>query len=302
MPNIGIIGAENSHTVAIAKTINIDQLVSGFSVTHVWGETPDDAKDAQERGLIPNIVEEPEDLIGEVDAAIVDHRHPKYHLPAVRPLLEAKIPLFVDKPFCYRLDEGKEFLARARELNVPVCSFSVLPKQASFAQLQEDVRELGRIISVVSTGPCDIDSEYGGVFFYGIHQVDMVVRLLDQDITHVQLNRGRQNHTATVYSASGAISTMNLVGEGRVGFHVSVIGEKGRTDRVIGYDENTYLTGVLDFCRMFSTGETDETDSSMLTPVAVLEALEKSQESEEKCEVRKLSRRSGIPAANATIR
>ena len=285
MPNIGIIGAENSHTVAIAKTINIDRLVSGFSVTHVWGETPDDAKDAQDRGLIPNIVEEPEDLIGQVDAAIVDHRHPKYHLPAVRPLLEAKIPLFVDKPFCYRLDEGKEFLARARELDVPVCSFSVLPKQASFAQLQEDVRELGRIISVVSTGPCDIDSEYGGVFFYGIHQVDMVVRLLDWDITHVQLNRGKQNHTATLYSASGAISTMNLVGEGRVDFHVSVIGEKGRADRVIGYDENTYLTGVLDFCRMFSTGETDETDGSMLTPVAVLEALEKSQASGEKVEV-----------------
>ena len=285
MPNIGIIGAENSHTVAIAKTINIDKLVSGFSVTHVWGETPGDAKDAQERGLIPNIVQEPEDLIGQVDAAIVDHRHPKYHLPAVRPLLEAKIPLFVDKPFCYRLDEGKEFLARARELDVPVCSFSVLPKQASFAQLQEDVRELGRIISVVSTGPCDIDSEYGGVFFYGIHQVDMVVRLLDQDIAHVQLNRGKQNHTATLYSASGAISTMNLVGEGRVDFHVSVIGEKGRADRVISYDANTYLTGVLDFCRMFSTGETDETDGSMLTPVAVLEALEKSQESGEKVEV-----------------
>ena len=285
MPTIGIIGAENSHTVAIAKTINIDRLVSGFSVTHVWGETPDDAKDAQDRGLIPNIVEEPEDMIGQVDAAIVDHRHPKYHLPAVRPLLEAGIPLFVDKPFCYCLDEGKEFLARARELDVPVCSFSVLPKQASFAQLQEDVRELGRIISVVSTGPCDIDSEYGGVFFYGIHQVDMVVRLLDQDITHVQLNRGEQNHTATLYSASGAISTMNLIGEGRVGFHVSVIGEKGRTDRVIGYDENTYLTGVLDFCRMFSTGETDETDGSILTPVAVLEALEKSQESGEKVEV-----------------
>ncbi len=285
MPNIGIIGAENSHTVAIAKTINIDRLVPGFSVTHVWGETPDDAKDAQDRGLIPNIVQDPEDLIGQVDAAIVDHRHPKYHLPAVRPLLEAKIPLFVDKPFCYRLDEGKEFLARARELNVLVCSFSVLPKQASFAQLQEDVRELGRIISVVSTGPCDIDSEYGGVFFYGIHQVDMVVRLLDQGITHVQLNRGKQNHTATLYSASGAISTMNLIGEGRVGFHVSVIGENGRTDRVISYDENTYLTGVLDFCRMFSTGETDETDGSILTPVAVLEALEKSQESGEKVEV-----------------
>ncbi len=215
MPTIGIIGAENSHTVAIAKTINIENRVRDFSVTHVWGETPRDARDARERGQIPNIVQHPEDLIGQIDAAIVDHRHPKYHLPAVRPLLEAKIPLFVDKPFCYRLAEGREFLARARELGVPVCSFSVLPKQASFAQLQRDVQELGRILSVVSTGPCDIHSEYGGVFFYGIHQVDMVARLLGQDMTHAQLNRGQQNHTATLYSANGAISTMNLIGEGR---------------------------------------------------------------------------------------
>ena len=53
MPTIGIIGAENSHTVAIAKTINIDKLVPDFSVTHVWGETPGDAQDAQERGRFP---------------------------------------------------------------------------------------------------------------------------------------------------------------------------------------------------------------------------------------------------------
>lgn len=285
MITIGIIGAENSHTVAIAKTINIEKRVPDFSVTHVWGETSSDARDARERGQIPNIAQHPEDLIGRVDAAIVDHRHAKYHLPAVRPLLEAKIPLFVDKPFCYRVDEGREFLGRARELGVPVCSFSVLPKQASFVQVQREVRELGRILSVVSTGPCDIDSEYGGVFFYGIHQVDMVSRLLDGDVVHAQLNRGKQNHTATLYSASSAISTMNLIGEGRPDFHISVLCEKGRIDRVIAYDENTYLTGIRDFCHMFRTGETDETDRSMLAPVAVLEALEKSQASGEKVDV-----------------
>ena len=38
MPNIGIVGAENSHTVAIARTLNIQKLVRGFRVTHVWGE------------------------------------------------------------------------------------------------------------------------------------------------------------------------------------------------------------------------------------------------------------------------
>lgn len=276
MANIGIVGAENSHTVAIAKTINIQKLVRGFKVTHVWGEAPRYAKDAQERGEIPNIIANPEDLIGQVDAAIVDHRHAVYHLPAVRPLLEAKIPLFVDKPFCYRTKEGREFLDLADKLKVPVASFSVLPKQASFMQLQKDAKKLGRILSVVTTGPCDIKSKYGGVFFYGIHQVDMVVRLLNQDVTHAQINKGKKNHTATLYSDNGAISTMNLISEGRPDFQVSVIGENGRIDRVIDRDENSYLTGIKDFCKMFRTGKTDETRTTILTPVAALEALEKS--------------------------
>jgi predicted dehydrogenase len=285
MIRIGIVGAENSHTVAISKTLNIDKKVPGCRVTHVWGEADRYAKDAQDRGQIPNIVRNPEDMIGQVDAACVDHRDAKYHLPAVWPLIEAGIPVFVDKPFCYRVSEGKRFLDRAAGLGVPVCSFSVLPKQKSFSQLKKDIGELGRIVSVVTTGPCDIKSNWGGVFFYGIHQVDMVARLLDSDITHVDVNRGKKNHTGTLYSASGAISTLNLFTEGHSAFHVSVICEKGRVDRVIGYDDNPYLGGAEAFCNMFKTGITDETRESMLKPVAVLEAMEKSIDQKKKIEV-----------------
>ena len=132
MLNIGIVGAENSHTAAIAKVLNVEKRVRGVRVTHVWGETAQYAQAAAAAGQIPHIVRTPEELIGQVDAAVVDHRHGKEHLPAARPLLEAKIPLFIDKPFCYRQAEGKRFLARAAELGVPVCSFSTLPKQASY--------------------------------------------------------------------------------------------------------------------------------------------------------------------------
>ncbi len=285
MIRIGIVGAENSHTVAIAKTLNIDKRVPGCRIVCVWGEAPKYAKDAVARGEISEIVKTPEDMIGKVDAACVDHRHAMYHLPAVRPLLEAKIPLFVDKPFCYRVKEGKEFLGRAKQLKVPVCSFSVLPKQAAFAELKKEARKLGRIISVITTGPCDIKSKYGGVSFYGIHQVDMAVRLLNDEVTHTQVNLGKKNHTATLFSAGGAISTLNLFTEGYTSFHVSVIGEKGRIDRQITYDDNTYLSGVRSFCRMFKTGKTDETDQTMLTPVAVLEAMEKSIHQKRKVKV-----------------
>jgi predicted dehydrogenase len=285
MIRVGIVGAENSHTVQISKVLNIEKKLPGVRVVSVWGEAARYAKDAAERGQIPEIVTDPKDMIGKVDAACVDHRHAMYHLPAVRPLLEARIPLFVDKPFCYRVKEGREFLDRAKRLKVPVCSFSTLPKQASFVQLQKDIKKLGRIISVITTGPCDIRSRWGGVSFYGIHQVDMITRLLGNDVTHAQVNLGRKNHTGTLYSASGAVTTLNLFTEGHTAFHVSVICEKGRIDREVTRDASPYLSGIKAFCRMFKTGKTDETPESMLTPVAVLEAMEKSIKLKKKIKV-----------------
>jgi len=274
---IGIVGAENSHTAAIGKLINVDKRIPGVKVTHVWGETKALARKAAEVAQIPHVVDTPDQMVGQVDAACVDHRHGKYHLPAVKPLLEAKVPLFVDKPFCYRKAEGKRFLARAAELSVPVCSYSVLPKQQSFIDFKRKLRSLGTIYSLVSTGPCDIKSKHGGVFFYGIHQVDMVLNLLGYDMAYGEVVRGTgKNHTGIITYKSGAVASMNLVGEGAARFHLSAIGEKGRLDEYISFDENTYLTGTRTFCRMFKTGKTSETAESMLGPVAALEALEKS--------------------------
>jgi predicted dehydrogenase len=275
--NIGIVGAENSHTAAIAKVINVDKRVRGFRVTHVWGETRTFAEKAAEAGEIPNIVGAPEDLVGQVDAAVVDHRHGKEHLPAAAPLLEAKVPLFIDKPFCYRKAAGKRFLDRAEELGVPVCSFSTLPKQDAFKAVEKRVRSLGEIYSVVATGRCDIKSKYGGIFFYGIHQVDMILRLLGYDMAYAEVVRGPgKNHAATLSFKGGTMAAMNLIDGGPAAFHLSVIGEKGRVDEPIVMDESPYLNGVREFCKMFRTGESPETRETMLGPVAALEAMEKS--------------------------
>jgi predicted dehydrogenase len=212
-----------------------------------------------------------------VDAVVVDHIHGKYHLPAATPLLEAGMPLFIDKPLCCSRSEGKRFLARAAALGVPVCSFSVMPLQAAFVALKKQVRKLGQIYAVVTTGPCDITSRYGGIFFYGIHQVEMILRLLGYEVSHAQVSKGSgKNHLATLTYKDGRMATMHLIAEGAGLFHLSVIGAKGRIDESITYDQNMFLAGVRAAVRMFRSGKTDETMESMLVPVAVLEALEKS--------------------------
>ncbi len=276
MLNIGIVGAE-THTAQFCQIINAEHRIRGVRVSHVWGRTASIARAAATAGRIPHTVKNPADLIGVVGAAVVDHLHGKHHLPSAQPLLEAGMPLFIDKPLCCGKSEGKRFLARAAELGVPVCSFSVMPMQAAFVALKKQARKLGEIYAVVSTGPCDITSRYGGIFFYGIHQVEMILRLLGYEVSHAQVAKGRgKNHVATLAYKDGRVATMNLMAEGGGLFHLSVIGAKGRIDQAIHYDENIFFPGVRSFVRMFRTGKTDETTESMLVPVAVLEALEKS--------------------------
>ena len=274
--NIGVVGAE-THTAQLCEIINLQRRIRGVRVSHVCGRTPSAGRAAAAAGRIPHIARKPEDLIGAVDAVVVDHIHGRHHLPAAKPLLEAGLPIFFDKPFCCSRSEGRRFLARAAELGVPVCSFSVMPMQSAFVALKKQVRKLGEIHAAVCTGPCNVTSRHGGMFFYGIHQVEMILRLLGYEVGHAQVVKGsRKNHLATLTFKDGRMAAMHLMGEGGGTFHLSVIGARGRIDQAIGYDEDFFYPGVRSFVRMFRTGRTEETMESMLVPVAVLEALEKS--------------------------
>jgi len=77
---IGIIGAENSHTIGFGRIFNIQKKFPGVEVKYVWGETDAFAQKAMEKGNIPFQVRDPREMPGKIDALIVDHRHAKYHL------------------------------------------------------------------------------------------------------------------------------------------------------------------------------------------------------------------------------
>lgn len=277
---IGIIGAENSHTKAYAKLINIEKRFEGVTVDYVWGEKPEFAQDAAEGGQIPNIVENTDDMLGKIDALVVDHRHAKYHLEAAWPYVEAGIPTFVDKPFCYRAEEGKKFLEMARKKGTPVTSYSVVPLQQTFKAFKEEMAGIGDWISGATYGNCDLDSQYGGVFFYGVHQVSMVLEAFGYNPEAALVTRDGDFATGSIIYPSGKVVTMGLIKKGAPGFGVTAVGMKDVIDTAVNYDEIPYLTGVEMFLHMFRTGEEPLPHDQILKPVQVLEALEKSLDSE----------------------
>lgn len=277
---IGIIGAENSHTRGFGKLFNIDKVFPGVQVDYVWGETEAFAKDAMERGGIPNMVKDPKEMLGKIDALIVDHRHAKYHLEAATPFVKAGIPTFVDKPFCYRLEEGKAFLAMARELGTPVTSYSSIAHNDATFDMKAQLKKLGPINQVVRSGPVDLNSKYGGVFFYGVHIVQPLLYLFDEDIVKVRINRNGQNSGATLVFQDGMLANLVFTTK-KYGWQTFVETEAGIVELKASVEAQKPAKNYTDMVHMFQTGEEPRSHESILKCVAVLKALERSAANEE---------------------
>ena len=281
---IGIIGAENSHTVGYGKLFNIDKKFPGVEVKYVWGETDEFAKRAMERGNIPNQVKEPIEMMGKIDALIVDHRHPRFHLEAASPFVKAGIPTFIDKPFCYRAVEGKEFLEMARKAGTPVTSYSSIAQSAATFDIKKQLEGLGEISQVVRYGPVDLDSQYGGVFFYGVHMVQPLLYIFGEDVKRVKISRNGKYGNASLQFSSGLFTTL-IFKSLASGWETFVETKEGVVKLKSRVEETNPAKNYVDMVEMFRTGKEPRSHQSILNCVSVLEALEKSAETEKWTEV-----------------
>jgi len=276
---IGIIGAENSHTVGFGKMFNIDKKFPGAEVNYVWGETDAFAKSAMEKGGIPNQVKDPLEMMGKIDALIVDHRHPKYHLEAATPFVKAGIPTFIDKPFCYRASEGKAFLEMATKVGTPVSSYSSIAQSDATFDLIKQVKNLDEIVQVVRTGTVDLDSEYGGVFFYGVHIVQPLMYIFGEDIERVKITRNGKIGNASLQFSSGLFATLIFKNKA-YGWQTFVETKSEFLELKPTVEETNPARNYIDMVEMFRTGKEPRAHQSILNCVSVLEALEVSAQTE----------------------
>lgn len=281
---IGIIGAENSHTIGFGKLFNTDKKFPGMEVLYVWGETDEFARNAMEKGNIPNQVKDPNEMLGKIDALIVDHRHAKYHLEPAIPFIKEKIPTFIDKPFCYRAAEGQEFLRLAQKMGTPVTSFSSIAHSDSTFDLKKQVKEMGEIHQVIRTGPADLDSKYGGVFFYGVHIVQPLMYVFGEDIERVKITRDGSYGNANLKFSSGLFATL-IFKQKAYGWETYVETNENMNELKPRVEEKDPPRNYVDMVEMFRTGKEPRSHQSILNCVSVLEALEKSADSEKWVEV-----------------
>ncbi|MBV6640986.1 MAG: hypothetical protein KI791_09715, partial [Cyclobacteriaceae bacterium] len=212
------------------------------------------------------------------DALIVDHRHGKFHLDAARPFVEAGIPSFIDKPFCYRLEEGIEFLKMARRVGTPVTSFSSIAQNAETFDMAEQIKEMDQITHIVRSGRVDINSQYGGVFFYGPHIIQPLMYMFGEDVEKVRIIKNDKNSGASLVFADGTLASLVFTTQA-YGWQTFVESKDGIVELKPRVKEEYPGRTYVDMVEMFRTGKEPRSHESILKGIAVLEALEKSVES-----------------------
>src|SRR5699024_967980 len=147
------------------------------------------------------------------------------HLEHARPLLEAGRPVLVDKPLRASVEHARVLLALAERISARLLSCSALRFGPEIGHLvPSEARDPLRQHPVIGTA--DPDSEYSGLFFYGIHHVEAKLEILgnpEVDPASLEVRAVRRGDTvvATVRLADTEVTFTFLVpGDGsRVPFH-----------------------------------------------------------------------------------
>lgn len=88
-----------------------DFLCNLGKVTHVFSQDILLSEKVQKASLIENIVNKPEELIGQVGAMLLARDDAENHLSMAKTFIEAGMPIFIDKPFALSTEDAQTMLA-----------------------------------------------------------------------------------------------------------------------------------------------------------------------------------------------
>lgn len=198
--------------------------LAGAKITHVWCDRPQYAEAVAKSAQIANIVSNPRDVIGLVDAVIIPTDKGEEHLERARPFIEAGLPVFIDKPLTIRRDHLKEFVG-LHDAGKAIYSSSAMRYAAEFGRIRDRLDEVGEARLIVAT--CAKSWER-----YGIHALEAIYGLLPAGGWRDVCNTGSPKANIVHIRHDLPIDVMIAVNEDMLGgfCHVSVYGTKGRLD------------------------------------------------------------------------
>lgn len=275
MLRLGIVDCDTSHVVAFTQRINHtgiaeDQWVDGAQIVAAVPGVSQIYPDRlpgfvqQLRDLGVEILEDPTDLLGKVDAVLVESNEGGMHRGRALPFLEAGIPVFVDKPLTTSTADARRLVEAAQASGASLLSASALRFALEIQEIQARGAELGPILGADTCTPCSLNPRNPGLFHYGVHGVEMLYALMGPGCEAVRTIWQEGTEVVVGRWADGRLGTVRGTRMGVYAFAFTVFAEKGVVQRSV--DGRTFYR---ELCKQIV-----ETLSKRVWPVAPAELVE----------------------------
>lgn len=172
--------------------------IPGAKVTHVCctGDGGFTAAHVARCSLIPNVVDRPEEVVGQVDAVIIATDDGAEHVERARLFVEAGLPVFVDKPLADNKPDLETFMAWVDE-GKPIMSSSSMRYAKEFMPYRASTHDLGDLRFVSITTPKSWER-------YGIHALESIYPILGPGFLSVRNTGSFERNVVHLKHSSGA--------------------------------------------------------------------------------------------------
>ena len=275
MYKIAILGCENTHANSFLRQIYKKGRHPDISVIGIYSEEEEPARKLHEEFGVP-VMKSYDELVGKVDGVMVTARHGNNHYKYAKPYLPSGIPMFIDKPVTVSGEEAVAFMREARECSVRVCGSSVGKFLNGVVTLAEKIKsgEIGTVHGGNICAPIEIDSPYGGFYFYAPHLVQMMVTLFGGDVLEVGAMRQGRDVGIVANYCDYPITGSYVSAGGH--FAATVYTENGIFSEPCELHSYAFERQLDDMHDLLEGGEMKESYDAFIRPVFILEALERS--------------------------
>ncbi|QGQ94223.1 gfo/Idh/MocA family oxidoreductase [Paenibacillus psychroresistens] len=183
---IGLIGLDTSHVTAFADILHNEDHpfhIPGARITIAYSSVSDDfemsyARVAGFTEQLQNeyrvqVVASPEEVVEASDMILLESVDGRVHYEQFKRIAAYGKPVFIDKPLALSYQEAKAILDLAAHHQLPVMSCSALRYSQALIDAIAD-KENGEIFGMDCSGPMAIQPTQPGLFWYGIHMVEML--------------------------------------------------------------------------------------------------------------------------------
>ena len=282
---LGLIGLDTSHVIAFTSRLNeVDSPnhVPGARVIAAFKGGSDDIKSSRTRveGYTKTLTEkygvkiydDISKLCKAGDAGLLTSLDGRPHLAQVRPVIQAKLPVFVDKPFAGSLKDAVEIFRLAKEANVPCFSSSSLRWYPGVVEIAN--ADVGQLKSAISYGPAPAEPHHPDLFWYGIHPTESLFTVMGPGCESVTRTSTDDTVVVTGIWKDGKVGTLHGIASGRTGYKVTAFGPKAIAEQKSGGDYTRMLREIIKF---FRTGKPPVSSDITLEIYAFMEAADESK-------------------------